>query len=64
MVQRENRYVTDVNHSITKALVEHYGQKYIICLEDLTNVRQSTERVCINNRYTIVSWAFINLEKC
>ena len=54
---RENRYVTDVNHSITKALVEHYGQNTLFVLEDLTNVRQSTERVCINNRYTIVSWA-------
>ena len=55
---RENRYVADVNHSITKALVEHYGENTLFVLEDLTNVRQSTERVCINNRYTTVSWAF------
>ena len=60
---RENRYVTDVNHSITKALVEHYGQNTLFVLEDLTNVRQSTERVCINNRYTIVSWAFYQFRK-
>ena len=55
---RENRYVADVNHSITKALVEYYGENTLFVLEDLTNIRQSTERVCINNRYTTVSWAF------
>lgn len=55
---RENRYVADVNHSITKALVEYYRENTLFVLEDVINVRQSTERVCINNRYTTVSWAF------
>lgn len=55
---RENRWVNDLNHSITKALVEQYGTNTLFVLEDLTNVRNSTEKVNINNRYVSVSWAF------
>lgn len=55
---RENRWMNDINHSITKALVEHYGANTLFVLEDLTGVRNSTEKVNINNRYVSVSWAF------
>ena len=55
---RENRYVSDINHQITKALVDKYGTNTLFVLEDLTNVRNSTEKVNINNRYVSVSWAF------
>lgn len=55
---RENRYCNDINHSITKALVDKYGTNTLFVLEDLTNVRTSTEKVNINNRYVSVSWAF------
>ncbi|HCQ91531.1 MAG TPA: transposase [Clostridium sp.] len=55
---RENRYISDINHNITKALVDHYGANTLFVLEDLTNVRTSTEKVNINNRYIFVSWAF------
>lgn len=55
---RENRYVNDINHTITKALIEKYGANTLFVLEDLTNVRKSTEKVNINNRYVSVSWAF------
>ncbi|HDR8450242.1 RNA-guided endonuclease InsQ/TnpB family protein [Bacillus cereus] len=50
---RENRYVTDVNHQITKAL---RGTMFV--LEDLTGVRSATEKVRVKNRYVSVSWAF------
>lgn len=56
--QRENRYVTDVNHQITKALVEKYPKGTLFVLEDLTNVRQATEKVHVNHRYVSVSWSF------
>ncbi|NFF38565.1 IS200/IS605 family element transposase accessory protein TnpB [Clostridium argentinense] len=55
---RENRYISNINHNITKALVDHYGANTLFVLEDLTNVRTSTEKVNINNRYVSVSWAF------
>jgi IS605 OrfB family transposase len=55
---RENRWMRDINHSITKALVDKYGTNTLFVLEDLTNVRTATEKVHINNRYVSVSWAF------
>ena len=55
---RENRWMSDVNHSITKALVDRYGANTLFVLEDLTGIRISTEKVNINNRYVSVSWAF------
>ena len=55
---RENRFVTDVNHQVTKALIEKYGSNTLFVLEDLTGVRNSTEKVRKNNRYISVSWAF------
>lgn len=55
---RENRWMNDLNHSITKALVERYGANTLFVLEDLTGIRNSTEKVNINNRYVSVSWAF------
>jgi len=56
--QRENRYVLDVNHQVTKALVETYPKGTLFVLEDLTGVRQATEKVHVKNRYVSVSWAF------
>lgn len=61
--QRENRWMTDVDHQITKALVEHYGPKTLFVLEDLTNVRKVTEKVRKNRRYEQVSWAFYQFEQ-
>ena len=55
---RENRYVTDINHQVTKALVERYPRGTCFVLEDLTGVRKATEKVCVKNRYVTVSWAF------
>ncbi len=55
---RENRWISDLNHSITKALVDRYGANTLFVLEDLTGIRTSTEKVNINNRYVSVSWAF------
>lgn len=55
---RENRWMSDINHSITKALVDKYGENTLFVLEDLTGVRNSTEKININNRYVSVSWAF------
>ena len=55
---RENRYLSDVNHQITKTLINQYGEKTLFVLEDLTGVRQATEKVRVKDRYVSVSWAY------
>lgn len=55
---RENRYVSDINHQITKALVEQYPDGTLFVLEDLSGVRKATEKVHVRHRYVSVSWAF------
>jgi IS605 OrfB family transposase len=61
--QRENRYMADVNHCITKALVTKYPKGTLFVLEELSGVRNATERVRVDNRYVSVSWAFYQLRQ-
>ena len=63
MGQRENRYMTDVNHRISKALVDQYGKGTLFVIEDLTGIRQATERVRVQERYETVSWSFYQLRR-
>ncbi|MGM0215312.1 RNA-guided endonuclease TnpB family protein [Enterococcus sp. AZ109] len=60
---RENRYVTDMNHQVTKALVENYPKGTLFVLEDLSSVRQATEKVRVKHHYVTVSWAFYRFRK-
>ncbi|MFH4427376.1 RNA-guided endonuclease TnpB family protein [Lactobacillus helveticus] len=61
--QRENRWMSDVNHHLTKTLIDHYGSNTIYALEDLTDVRFATEKSPKDQRYEIVSWAFYQFEQ-
>jgi len=61
--QRENRWMTNVNHKVSKALVERYGAHTLFVIEDLTGVRNAMEKVRLNNRYETVSWAFYQLRQ-
>ena len=61
--QRENRWMQDVNHQVSKALVEKYPKHTLFVLEDLTGVRSATEKVRIKDRYVAVSWSFYDLEQ-
>ena len=61
--QRENRFISDVNHRLTKTLVNHYGPNTIFALEDLTNVRFATEKAAKKRRYEMVSWTFYQFEQ-
>ena len=60
---RENRWVNDVNHCISKALVDANPKNTVFVLEDLTGVRSATEKVRIKDRYVSVSWAFYDLRQ-
>ena len=61
--QRENRWMQDVNHCVSKALVEGNPKHTLFVLEDLSGVRSATERVRAKDRYVSVSWAFYDLEQ-
>ncbi|WP_046922129.1 transposase, partial [Ligilactobacillus ruminis] len=56
--QRENRWMTDINHQLSKTLVNRYGVDTLFVLENLANVRFATEKVTKTQRYEQVSWAF------
>lgn len=55
--------MSDVNHQISKALVDQHPASTLFVLEDLTGIRGATERVRTQNRYESVSWAYYDLEQ-
>lgn len=61
--QRENRWMQDVNHCISKALVESNPKHTLFVLEDLSGVRSATEKIRVKDRYVSVSWSFYDLEQ-
>ncbi|PXZ09075.1 transposase, partial [Lactobacillus helveticus] len=61
--QRENRWMSDVNHRLTKTLIDHYGSNTIYALEDLTDVRFATEKSPKDQRYEMLSWVFYQFEQ-
>ena len=61
--QRENRWMQDINHQVSKALATGNPKHTLFVLEDLTGIRNVTERVKTKNRYVSVSWPFYDLEQ-
>lgn len=61
--QRENRWMQNVNHCITKALAQNNPKHTLFVLEDLSDVRSATEKVRLKDRYQTVSWSFYDLEQ-
>ena len=60
---RENRWMNDVNHCLSKALVNAYPSKTMFSLEDLTGIRGATEKVRKKDRYVQVSWSYYDIEQ-
>ena len=60
---RENRWMQDVNHQVSKALVQSNPKHTLFVLEDLSGVRTATERIHLKDRYVSVSWSFYDLEQ-
>ena len=60
---RENRWMNDVNHCVSKALVDNAGKNSLIVLEDLTGIRTATEKFRKRDKYVSVSWAFYDLRQ-
>ena len=61
--QRENRWMRDVNHCISKALTKNYPDGTLFVLEDLSNIRSAVEKVQVKDRYVSVSWPYYDLEQ-
>lgn len=62
--RKENRWMTDVNHRITKALVDKYGPNTLFVIEDLEHVTFNTVYSRLKNRrYEHHSWAFYQFER-
>ena len=61
--QRENRWMRDVNHCISKALIKNHPDGTLFVLEDLSNIRSAVEKVQVKDRYVSVSWPYYDLEQ-
>lgn len=62
---RENRWMADVNHRISKTLVQKYGNDTLFVLEDLTGVsfEESNLSRTTKQNYDLRSWSFYQLEQ-
>ncbi|MFW3455142.1 RNA-guided endonuclease TnpB family protein, partial [Aerococcus viridans] len=62
--RRENRWMNDVNHQLSKTLVDRYGANTLFVLEDLTNVTfNTTHHRKQDARYEHHSWRFFDFEE-
>ena len=62
--ERESRWMSDVNHQLSKTLVQTYGKQTLFVLEDLTGVTFDTVYSRKKeNRYEHHSWSFYDLEQ-
>ena len=61
--QRENRWMQDINHQVSKALATGNPKHTLFVLEYLNGIRNVTARVKTKNRYLSVSWSFYDLEQ-
>lgn len=63
---RENRWMADVNHRLTKTLVKKYGAGTLFVLEDLTGVsfdENNLKTRGTHGRQQLRSWAFYQFEQ-
>lgn len=60
--KRENRWMSDVNHQLSKTLVKQFGSETLFVLEDLSGVKKTVKQRKRDNRYEQASWAFYQLE--
>lgn len=62
--KRENRWMNDINHCLSKTLVSKYGANTLFVLEDLTNITFNTvSKRKKEDRYEHHSWSFYDLEQ-
>lgn len=62
---RENRWMSDVNHCLSKTLVNKYGPNTLFVIEDLTDVSfaEQLDNRSSKQRNELRSWSFYQLEQ-
>lgn len=63
---RENRWMTNINHQLSKTLVQRYGSNTLFVLEDLTGVsfdENNLSKQQKSGKRQLRSWAFYQLEQ-
>ena len=62
---RENRWMADVNHQLSKTLVQSYGKDTLFVIEDLTGVSFDDKNLNRSNqgKHQLRSWTFYQLEQ-
>ena len=62
---RENRWMSDVNHQISKTLVRKYGENTLFVLENLIGVSFEESNLSRGKKqnYALRSWSFYQLEQ-
>ena len=63
--QRENRWISDINHRISKALVEGNPKGTLFAIEDLKGIRECVLRKPRGRagRAELVGWSYLDLEQ-
>lgn len=59
--QQENRWMSDVNHQLSKTLVDRYGANTLFVIENLQDVTFEKKRRSKDNTRDLHSWAFFDL---
>ena len=60
---RENRFVTDVNHCISKDIVSRCNPETVLVLEKLKDIRDRSGKLRKTERAKVNSWSFYQLEQ-
>lgn len=63
IAQRENRWINDLNHCISKTLVDTYPKGTLFVLEKLDNIQDLSKQYKKSNRYIHRSWPYFDLER-
>lgn len=63
IVQRENRWINDLNHCISKALVEAYPRGTLFVLENLKNIQKTFSILTTKQGYVLEKWPYFDLER-
>lgn len=59
--QRENRWMNDVNHCLSKTLVDYYGSNTLFVIENLQDITFERKRADKNATRDLHSWSFFDL---
>ena len=59
--QRENSWISDVNHCLSKTLVDYYGSNTLFVIENLQNVTFERKHATKSATRDLHSWSFFDL---